>query len=212
MVDCAVGLMTRYPQLGCVKTRLAATIGDGEALRVYLELLARATKVVCDLDKNRFVRTVLVTPPEFLEQFANQYPGLDHYLVQAEGDLGARMAHALNTMLDSPGIRKAILIGTDIPELSCEIIDEASAALENHDCVFGPTVDGGYYLIGMRRVHKRLFRGLAWGTAAVLRKSLEIADAEDLTVNLLTKLRDLDNSEDLKHLMAAGVICTNSKS
>lgn len=212
MPDCAVGLMTRYPQLGRVKTRLAADIGDQEALRVYLELLGRAVKVVDDLDKTRFVRTVFVTPSEQIEQFADEYPGLDHYQSQANGDLGARMKHALKTLLDMPGVQRAILIGTDIPELSSDIVMQASAALENHDCVFGPTFDGGYFLIGMRRVHERLFQGVAWGTASVLSESLAIADKAGLTVQLLTQLRDLDDSDDLKQLSAAGVISTNIKS
>lgn len=212
MPDCAVGLMTRYPQLGRVKTRLAADIGDDEALQVYLELLGRAVKVVDDLDKTRFVRTVFVTPSEQIEQLADEYPGLDNYLAQADGDLGDRMKHALKTLLDMPGVQRAILIGTDIPELSSDIVMQASAALENHDCVFGPTFDGGYFLIGMRRVHEMLFHNVAWGTTSVLQESLAIVDKAGLTVQLLTQLRDLDNYDDLKQLSAAGVINTNIRS
>lgn len=211
MPDCAVGIMAKYPQPGCVKTRLAADIGDEEALRVYLELLTRAVRVLGDTDGSDVVRVGFVTPPECLDQFATEYPGLDRYLSQTDGDLGVRMSHALHALLDRPDTRKAILIGTDIPELSCEILAQASANLDSHDLVIGPTYDGGYYLIGMRRVHEELFQDVVWGGDSVLEKSLEIADNLGLSVHLLTRLRDLDNSQDLKQLTAAGVICTTHK-
>ncbi|MDH3890110.1 MAG: TIGR04282 family arsenosugar biosynthesis glycosyltransferase [candidate division Zixibacteria bacterium] len=209
MAKCAVGLMAKYPQRGQVKTRLAADIGADEALRVYNDLLSRAIAVVSDLKEAHFGRAVFVTPSNLRDQFKNDHPELDAYWSQSEGDLGVRMNQALALLLSLPNINKAILIGTDIPEIDGDIIQQASDALDDHDCVIGPTVDGGYYLIGMREVKAGLFQAVAWGTPSVLSETLTICGQLGLAVRLLPELRDLDDLDDLKQFAATGVISVN---
>jgi rSAM/selenodomain-associated transferase 2/rSAM/selenodomain-associated transferase 1 len=118
------------------------------------------------------------------------------YVPQAEGDVGARMDRAFREAF-SEGIGKAVLIGTDLPELSLFHIREAWKALEAFDVVLGPAADGGYGPIGLRRAVPDLFRGITWSTDQVLKQTLSKAAAAGLKVKVLPALRDVDRPEDL---------------
>ena len=90
-----------------------------------------------------------------------------------------------------------VLIGTDCPDLNAQLIAEAFQALGEHDLVLGPAIDGGYYLIGLRRLIPELFTGIPWSTSAVLRQTLRIAQKLELAVAQLPLLSDVDRPEDL---------------
>jgi rSAM/selenodomain-associated transferase 1 len=205
MPECAVGLMAKYPLSGKVKTRLAVDIGESRALAVYRLLLQRAATTVCGLKPSRFQRTVFVAPAVQIDAFRREYQGFDRYAVQNGENLGQRMRNALTELLELSNIESALLIGSDIPQLSPDLIDRAHLALHEHDLVLGPTVDGGYYLIGLGEIESELFTGIEWGTDSVLADTLRAADAKRLSVHLLPNLRDLDTEADLKHFEADGV-------
>jgi hypothetical protein len=94
-------------------------------------------------------------------------------------------------------IKKALLIGTDVPDLSANLVEGALMLLNSSDLVLGPADDGGYYLIGLRRPIPQLFQEIPWGTDGVLRKTRQIAQAAKLSFSLLPSLTDVDRPEDL---------------
>lgn len=196
--DSAVGLMAKFPELGKVKTRLAAEIGDHRALSVYQALLSNVCEQCCPDHNNDYLWTCWVTPGRYADQFKTLYPGFQQYAAQANGHLGVRMAAALNAILESPGIRKALLIGADIPDLDRARLAAALTALDNTDVVWGPARDGGYYLVGMSTVHPQLFEGIAWGGPDVLKHSIAIAEQSGLSYRLLEPLEDVDTTDDLR--------------
>jgi len=193
-----VALMARFPLKGKVKTRLAAKIGEDKALSIYKALLTN-TIDRCRPDKAaNYSFGIAVTPKNLLEQFESEYPGLDFYFPQGGSDLGNRMDHALGHILSDNETQKAVLIGADIPNLSREIIKNAFTQLEEKDLVFGPTDDGGYYLIGMKQSCRWIFEGTDWDCDDVLAQSLILAGKQDRSYGLLEKLSDLDQAEDLR--------------
>jgi len=111
-------------------------------------------------------------------------------------DLGHRLRSAFEDLLAGPTDR-AVVIGADCPDLNPGRIGEAFDALESHDVVLGPTLDGGYYLLGLRRRAPALFDGVSWGTERVLEQTLVRAERCGLEVSLLGPLSDLDTPADL---------------
>ena len=119
------------------------------------------------------------------------------YVIQGEGDLGARMRRAFQ-MGFRQGWKQVVLIGSDLPDLTPAIIRESFERLTNHDLVLGPARDGGYYLIGLKANRPELFGSpMIWGTEEVLKNTLLTADRLGLKTALLTRLRDVDRPEDL---------------
>ena len=108
------------------------------------------------------------------------------------------MQNAFTYLFSNYESNKTILIGADIPDISHTIIESAFNLLDEHDIVFGPTDDGGYYLIGMKKLHRIFFQNIPWGSEEVLKHSLLAADSEQLSYHLLTALKDIDTDEDLK--------------
>ena len=108
-----------------------------------------------------------------------------------------RMEAAFQEAFDA-GANKVLIIGSDCPELSGEILEQAFELLDQHDFVLGPVPDGGYYLLGMRHLEPAVFRDIVWSTETVGAKTLEkIADLGK-TVVLLPMLDDIDEAEDWK--------------
>jgi rSAM/selenodomain-associated transferase 1 len=116
---------------------------------------------------------------------------------QVGDDLGLRMAHAFQTALES-SYQSAIIMGTDIPGITAPLITMAYKSLQDHDMVLGPTVDGGYYLIGLRAPAPELFENISWSTDSVFSLTEEKAKAIGLSLKILPRLRDLDTVEDLQ--------------
>lgn len=199
MPDTAVALMAKFPAMGMVKTRLARKIGKEAALVVYNKLLDNAVQVINRLDKLRYLACVFVTPAEKTNEFAKLFSRVDHYFHQEGDDLGLRMSNAIEVLLSQKNIRQAILIGADIPEISGEILIKARDILNDSDIVLGPTIDGGYYLIGMGRTIPELFKGPVWGANTVLEKTNHLAQENGISVGLLPTLRDLDKESDLEY-------------
>ena len=119
------------------------------------------------------------------------------YVIQEEGDLGARMRQAFQKGFRQ-GWKQVVLIGSDLPDLTPAILRESFERLTDHDLVLGPARDGGYYLIGLKADCPELFgNSMIWGTQEVLKNTLITADQLGLKTALLTRLRDVDRPEDL---------------
>jgi rSAM/selenodomain-associated transferase 1 len=178
-----VFVFTRAPRLGQVKRRLARSIGDRAALRFHVATLHRLAR---DLARERRFRTVLAVTGGFL-------PGLRGVarVGQGRGDLGARMQRVLGRA------RRAVIVGSDIPRAGAEDVRAAFRALGRVDAVFGPSEDGGYWLVGFgpRRV-ARPFAGVRWSTEHALADTL--ANFGGRKVALLRRLSDVDTVDEYK--------------
>ena len=183
-------IFIRNPELGKVKTRLARTLGDDEALRIYHLLLEKTRAAAIDCNAERWLMY-----SHFLDENDGWNPTLFQKKVQSDGDLGQRMEAAFQHALDA-GAEKVVIIGSDCPTLTGAILDQAFAALDTHDLVIGPVPDGGYYLLGMRSLLPTLFRDMAWSTESVRATTLERIAAAGKTVAELPMLMDVDTEAD----------------
>lgn len=185
-------VFARAPRPGTVKTRLARTLGEVAALAIYRELaehtlhVARAAGIPVH---------VAFTPPDAAREMRRWLGDDVAYEAQADGDLGARMAHSIGARI-AAGSRRVVIVGTDCPALTPAILCTALDALDHADVVFGPASDGGYYLMAQRALHPPLFHDVPWSSAQTLAVSLARAQSAGLHVALLEELRDVDTAED----------------
>ncbi len=196
----AVLVMARFWQVGRVKTRLAATLGQAQAREIYRGMVEKLWQ---QLEHPQLQRHLWVSPAEQVEACGQWLPQADYLAAQAEGDLGQRMHQAFVHAANCPW---AAVIGTDCPALSSVHILRAGAALEKADLAIHPTEDGGYALLALRQPTPELFQNIPWSTAKVLQCTLDRAAALGLRVAQLDTLRDLDDEEDWRQLCAQGLL------
>lgn len=185
----AIIIFLRNPVLGRVKSRLAAKIGNVEALRIYKRLLVILKDLLEDLPVQKFL---FYSDYINVEDHWNNQKFIKRLQVQ-HPDLGQRMANALAAV--HPFISQKIIVGSDCPELSKDIIKQAFNELETHDVVIGPAMDGGYYLLGLKN-DADLFSGIDWGTDQVLNQTLAKVNDLSLSYKLLPVLNDIDELKD----------------
>jgi uncharacterized protein len=183
-------IFIKNPRLGHVKTRLARTVGDAEALRVYHFLLekTRAAALRSTARRMLFYSDAVEENDAWASSFFEKK-------VQHGTDLGERMDNAFRAAF-SAGAEKAVIIGSDCPELDEAVLNHAFDALDAADFAIGPVPDGGYYLIGMKNPEPSLFYGIEWSTETVRARTLEKIRALGKTVVLLPELSDVDTEED----------------
>ncbi len=185
-------IFTRNPELGKVKTRLAITIGDESALNIYKFLLSHTEKMIRNIDSDKAVYySVKVRSTDIWDKTIYQ----KHQ--QKGEDLGIRMHNAFQDAL-SKGYKKVVIVGSDLYDLNTEDIKQAFVQLDKHDVVIGPAEDGGYYLLGMKSLHSKVFKNKKWGTSSVLKDTL--ADLSNKVVKLLDEKNDIDTWEDIKDI------------
>lgn len=198
-------IFSRAPRPGRVKSRLRSALGAAGAARLHARLLARA---VATAHAARCGAVELHCAPHsghpLFRALARRH-GM-RLRTQAGGDLGARMHAALAGALEGAHARAdaAVLIGSDCPALRPADIRAAFAALRaGADLVLAPAEDGGYPLIGLRRVSSALFEGMPWGGPAVLRETRARASRLGWSVALLRTLWDVDRPRDVARLRRA---------
>ena len=193
MSEALLIIFIRNPRLGKVKTRLAKIIGDEAALEVYKLLLRHTYKVTKALPCDKTVY--------YSEEIARNdlWDASYQKKTQQGNDLGARMHHAFKTAFGA-GYKKVVIIGSDMYHLKPVHLEEAFSLMDSNDAVLGPAADGGYYLLGMKRLHPGIFKGKAWGTATVLAETLE--DLKGVKRHFLETLNDVDTYEDLETISA----------
>ena len=186
----AIVIFLRAPLPGRVKTRLAASIGADNAAAVYRRLTDLTLAAVAMTDASVYL------------SYDSPLPGLSDrsprfiYLHQHPGNLGERMLHALADAQAKHG--RVILIGSDCPEISGEILQDALRQLRSADVVIGPATDGGYYLIGISGPpDPRLFTDIPWSTERVFSLTRERCAQAGLHVALVPMLSDVDTLQDL---------------
>jgi hypothetical protein len=196
---CTVIVLSKAPVAGFAKTRLIPALGAAGAAALAWRLLQHAVNQA--LAARLGPVQVCCAPDTGHPAFAclARQAGVT-LSCQATGDLGVRMAQALNQALaDSP---RALLIGTDAPALDAGLLQRAAAALDTADAVFVPARDGGYVLVGLRQPAPSLFDGMAWSTAQVMADTRQRLAAAGLRHVELPALHDIDGPADLVHLPA----------
>jgi rSAM/selenodomain-associated transferase 2/rSAM/selenodomain-associated transferase 1 len=189
-------LFARFPLAGKVKTRLIHALGAEGAAALHRRLVLRTLRTANALCQSENVELEI----RFAGDEGNK---MRHWLgdgwlgrPQCEGDLGQRMAGAFADSFRE-GSPATVIIGSDCPTLTPEVLAAAFDSLKTSPVVFGPATDGGYYLIGLTQLVPELFQGVAWGTETVLAQSQEILARLGNKPALLTPLADLDRPEDL---------------
>jgi len=187
-------IFTRYPEAGKTKTRLISTLGDIGAANLQRQMIEYTISQAQKLPRSisievRFAGGNLQLMEEWLGASLS-------YQFQGEGDLGDRMVRSLSDAFEQ-NATQAVIIGTDCPDADVYILEQAFAKLQNFDLVLGPAVDGGYYLIGLRRLIPELFINIDWGTTQVLQATLDVANKLNIVYTCLPVLSDIDRPEDL---------------
>ncbi len=174
--------------LGKVKTRLAKSIGAIGAFKIYSELVDITEKATTNITagKHIYFSDVIIS---------SKWKG-DKKFIQEGKDLGSRMQNAFQNGFDE-GYENILLIGSDLPDISKNIINSAFEKLENNDVVFGPAEDGGYYLIGLSKIIPSIFENKPWSQSELLTVTLAELKTQKKTIGLIETLNDIDTFEDL---------------
>lgn len=187
-------VFARAARFGSVKTRLAREIGPLAALAFHRRTMAATLDAAAGV---RGARTVLWVTPDGAARRDRSLPPCLPRFPQGPGDLGRRMARALRHHNDSD----TVLIGCDIPAMTTAHLEQAFRLLESHSAVFGPAVDGGFWLVGFRRgrVPTRLFRRVRWSGPHALADSLAGLPAET-KLGFAQTLNDVDDLGDYRRV------------
>jgi len=198
--DSRLLVLTKAPEPGKVKTRLAASLGANAAADVYERLVhdCLATSMSADLCP---VEIWCSPSPQhaFFQRCRDRYHTCLYQ--QTEGDIGQRMSHAIMSSLRHAG--QVVLVGADCPALGYDDLDRAFNVLQQGaDVVLGPAEDGGYYLIGMKENYPFLFESIPWSTQNVLQITETRMRERGLHWHSLPVRRDVDTAEDYAAYMA----------
>lgn len=191
-------LFAKYPVPGKVKTRLAKCIGHDFSCRLYHCLLTDTINKL--LSSSLWTTVIYVDPPEMADSFCVLFESCSNVkcLPQNGVDLGIRMFNALyeQSLL---GADQIICAGSDIPELSNEILESSFKSLDSSQAVLGRAMDGGYYLIGFRKeaLDSFFFIDIPWSSESVFSKTMGLMRINKVTCAVLPELRDLDEADDL---------------
>ena len=186
-------IFVKYPQPGRVKTRLAKDIGKQNAAdlyRLFTEALLERTE-----GKN-YRRILFYTPPDKENRIKKWLAGNGlEFHPQKGKDLGERLYSSFSYSF-AASAQRVVTIGTDCPMIDKEIINSAFAALESKHCVLGPSLDGGYYLVGLSLLKEDIFKGICWGTKKVFSQTLHKLRATKMNYHILKPLFDIDTYQD----------------
>jgi len=190
-------IFAKAPVSGLAKTRLIPALGADQAARLARRMLLRTLREAQAAAVGPV--ELCVTPGPSDPAWADWPPRAGiAWSEQSEGDLGARMADAFGRAFVD-GFRRVLLVGSDLPDLPGALFETAFAALGHHHAVIGPTLDGGYYLIGFRpqTFLPAVFQTIPWGTTRVLAETLAVFRRHGLSVHQLPVWRDIDDLDDL---------------
>jgi hypothetical protein len=197
-------VFARLPELGKVKTRLAADVGDERALLIYVAMLRNLIANIGHSTPDMEIELLWPPTPHANGAALRRAFGNHSVAMQTGEGLGDRLSMAFSERFFFHRTRKIVAIGVDDPTLTRELLDHAFALLDSCEYVVGPATDGGYYLIGCRAASfdPSIFRDIAWGTSAVFATTMRrIADIQR-TVAVLPERYDIDTAADLKRFVA----------
>jgi len=193
----ALIIFARYPVLGKVKTRLATSFGEEFALGFYKECSRHLFADVVQ-NQNDFITPFLFcSEKDELNKMKNWAGSGFEFHYQEGSDLGERMSNAFKKAF-ALGAKKSIIIGTDVPDISKDLITRSFGLLDEEDFVVGPSTDGGYYLLGMKKLNNNLFTGINWSTETVLDQTINRITNDNFSFAKLEQLLDIDDRHSLK--------------
>jgi rSAM/selenodomain-associated transferase 1 len=199
--SCALAVMAKTPQAGVVKTRLVPPLDAKEAALLNICFLQDVTGCIATLTSKSIHGYVAYTPAGQESAFDGLLPAGFRLLPQHGADLGERLLHATEDFL-AAGYEAVCLVNSDSPTLPSELLRRAVGALTSAGdrVVLGKAVDGGYYLIGLKKAHRGLFADISWSSSAVFHQTMERVAKLRLEVQLLPAWYDVDDLESLRWL------------
>ena len=188
----AVICFTRVPKPGVTKTRLLPVLKPQQCADLHWAFLKDLADTYRKLDAHLFVA---YTPDADWESLKTVFPHAGFY-PQKGNDLGERMYRVIRKVLEL-GYDSVVLTGTDLPMMTSAHLESGFAVLEEKDIAIGPTSDGGYYLIGMKKPCREVFRVEGYGGASVFESTVAAAEDAGLSVGLALPCDDVDTPGDL---------------
>ena len=192
-------LFIKYPNHGAVKSRLAESVGESTACALYKCFVDDILTTLKGIN----AQIVICYYPVYLKEKMAAWLGRRYdYIPQIGENLGDRLQYCCNISLKE-GAEKIIVLASDIPEISQEIIKNAFSQLEDNDMVIGPSEDGGYYLIGFKNksYYNNIFEDISWSSKYVFQETLEKMDRCQLRYFILDTLNDMDTIADIRKFL-----------
>lgn len=191
-------IIAKEPQIGTTKTRLSPPLELSAAAELFEALLLDTIDLASSL--NGIDLAVAVTPPDSLGYFERKTPKGTILIPVTCAEIGVCLKQVFKELIQL-GYPKVLAFNSDGPSLPKEFIHRALLLLDGHDVVFGPSEDGGYYLVGLKNLHPEIFNDIEWSTSQVLEQSLAKAGQENLLVSFLPEWYDVDTEADLIRLL-----------
>lgn len=189
----AIIVFVKNPVLGKVKTRLAKSIGEEAALKVYKYLLRFTKELIGTAEVDKLFlyhhQEIIDTNKWYILNCENK--------LQSDGDLGCKMENAFNYVF-SKGFKSVVVLGSDCLEITSDILNESFLELEIYDSVIGPAKDGGYYLLGLNNMIPEIFKDMPWSKSNLLLETVKKLELKEINYKLLPTLSDVDYLEDIE--------------
>lgn len=192
----ALIIFLKYPQQGKVKTRLAEDTSNNFAAKFYRHCSESVLNEIKPLKSKEIEPILFIENEKYYDRIFDWTEGIYKIYSQEGEDLGERMFHAFHHVFTT-GFENAVIIGTDIPDLSALDLHYAFDQLSLVDIVIGPSNDGGYYLLGMNNIYSKIFQNIEWSTNTVFSSTLNIIGQNHFSYLLMQMQRDIDYKTDL---------------
>ncbi|EJO5345977.1 TIGR04282 family arsenosugar biosynthesis glycosyltransferase [Clostridium botulinum] len=193
-------IMTRIPVPYKTKTRLMEIFTGQQCADIH-KCFLKDIFDMCEILKDSIDIYITYSDEGDFSIIEPSIPNFAKVFPQSGKDIGEKMKNAVGYVLNK-GYKKVILIGSDIPEIQSRDILKAFDILEYKDLCFGPTLDGGYYLVGMKKLNEVVFKNdIKWGDKSVFYSTMELLNKQNLTVDFVGKYEDMDTKEDIKNLV-----------
>ena len=198
-----MAVFARAPIPGATKTRLIPLLGEEGAARLHAQLVRHAlgTALASGADRVELWCAPDCTHPFFAACAAELGVTLHE---QRGASLGERMAHAFAAALGENA--PLVVIGSDCPALTADLLREAGLALQTHEATLAPAEDGGYVLVGLSAPHAEIFEAIPWGSASVMSETRSRLRAAGTRWKELETLWDIDRPEDYERLERSGLL------
>jgi hypothetical protein len=193
----ALIIVAKEPVPGQTKTRLCPPFRLESAAAFYRCLLLDSLALISRLENADHI--IAYAPPGAHGYFKRLAPEGFALVAQVGKNLGERLANALGHHFDQ-GYERVVIMNSDGPTLPLAHLEEAFSGLDRADVTLGPGHDGGYYLIGMKQLHRELFEGIAWSSERVVSQTLAACRRLGLAVHHLPEWYDVDLAQDLERL------------
>ncbi len=187
-------LFAKAPVPGQVKTRMQPQLTAVQSARLATQMLRQSVEKVCQFWRGKLILTVSPTSdyPLFQDLARNNNLDLE---IQMAGDLGEKMLYVLRKGIAQFG--SAVVMGSDVPHITDEILIEVHRLVTQKNNVIGPTRDGGFYLLGLNKMANAMFEGVDWGSERVMTRLCQNFQGLGIGLSLCSELRDIDNWDDL---------------